>query len=155
MSYTSQYPPAHSWTYVKATSVYSIKFYPYFATDPSKPLVGTGDYNAWASYNYQPTNQRFHIDLGSAKIIERIYYENYHYNGDGSTAGAKNFTFWGSNDATAFATLTYGTDTNWTQIPTSQAYFDQHIAANQGDAKYITLTNSTAYRYYAVKIANN
>lgn len=33
--------------------------------------------------------------------------------------------------------------------------FDQHIAANTADPKYITVTNLTAYRYYAIKIADN
>ena len=158
-TYTSQYPPAQNGTYVKATSVYENNytyFAPYFATDPSKSLVGDQHVGVmWASGEYQITNQRFHIDLGSAKIIKRIYYENAHHYGTYLDSGVKTFTVWGSNNATAFATLTYATDTNWTEITPSQATFDKHIAANQGDAKYITLTNTTAYRYYAVKIADN
>jgi hypothetical protein len=158
-TYTSQYPPAHNSTYVKATSVYEndyAHFAPYFATDPSRSLVGDQHVSVmWASANYSIINQRFHIDLGSAKIIKRIYYENAHHYGIHLEGGVKTFTVWGSNNATAFATLTYATDTNWTEITPSQATFDKHIAANQGDAKYITLTNSTAYRYYAIKIADN
>lgn len=154
-TYTSQYPPAQNGTYVKATSYYDNYCLPYFATDPTKSLInGQDQSNIWASGNLQPTNQRFHIDLGSAKVIKRIYYENNHHYGLWTDGGAKSFTFWGSNNSAAFATLTYGTDTGWTQISTSQAYFDRHIAANQADAKYITLINSTAYRYYAIKIAD-
>ncbi|MBE3116488.1 hypothetical protein IMZ68_04720, partial [Candidatus Bathyarchaeota archaeon] len=51
--------------------------------------------------------------------------------------------------------LTYATDTNWTQLTTSQSYFDEHIAVDQADPKYITVTNTTSYRYYAFKFADN
>ena len=155
-TYTSQYPPAHNDTYVKATTLYSgVAFYPHFTTDPSKPLTGTWNYNSWVSQNAVYTNQRFHIDLGAGKIIRRIYYENAHLSGTRTNAGAKNFTFWGSNEATAFAQLTYATDTDWTQLTTSQSTLDQHVAADQADPKYITVTNTTAYRYYAFKFADN
>jgi hypothetical protein len=157
--YKSEYPPAQSATYVKATSTnVNAGWYPYQATDPSKSLIGNANVNAWLSDSAQKTNQRFHIDLGSAKIIRRIYYENYlnfpSY-GDVTNIGAKTFTFWGSNNATAFSTLTYGTDTYWTQLPTSQSTFDKHVGADVTDPKFITVTNSTAYRYYAIKIADD
>jgi hypothetical protein len=155
MSYTSQYPPAHTDTYVKATSKYSTFYWPYYATDPTKSVLGTISGTTWASAGYSITNQRFHIDLGEAKVIKRIYYENYHDSGSYSNAGVKNFTFWGSNTADAFADLVYGDDTNWTQLTTSASLFDQHVAANQADPKYITVTNTTAYRYYAFKFADD
>lgn len=150
------FPPAHSSTYVKATSQYSTSYVPHFATDPSKPLTGSYSSNAWISVNGTYTNQRFHIDLGSSRIIDRIYYENLHNNGSSIQYGVKNFTLWGSNDASAFADTTYATDTNWTEITgLSQTSFDQHVAANVADPKYITiLGNVTAYRYYAFKIAD-
>jgi len=151
--YSSQYPPSQNSTYVKATSTYSTSFYPYYATDPTKTLIGTANGNAWVAS--APTNQRFHIDLGSSKVVKRIYYENYHNNGSYTNGGAKAFTFWGSNDPDAFAELTYGTDTGWTQLSTVVDEFEQHVASNVADPKYITVTNSTSYRYYAVKIANN
>lgn len=153
-TYTSNYPPAQNETYVKATTIYSTFYFPYFATDPSKSLTGLWDSNSWLS-QYEDTNQRFHIDLGSAKIIRRIYYENAHISGNRTDVGVKNFTFWGSNEATAFAQLTYATDTDWTQLTTSQSTLDQHVEADQTDPKYITVTNSTAYRYYAFKFANH
>ncbi|MFA6006090.1 MAG: discoidin domain-containing protein [Patescibacteria group bacterium] len=155
MAYLSVYPPAHSDTYVKATSNGGVAFRAWFTTNPALLLIGSNLYNQWLSSSSAVTNQRFHIDLGEAKTIKRIYYENSHSNGGYATEGAQNFTLWGSNEASAFSELTYGIDTNWTQLTTSQSTFDQHVAANQVDPKYITITNTTAYRYYALKFADN
>lgn len=152
MAYTSQYPTQDA-DHVKATSELGAAYKPYFTTDPTKSLVGASDNNAWISTT--PTNQRFHIDLGAAFIIRRVYYENEHETGGTTERGCKTFTMWGSNSATAFAELTYGTDTNWTQLTIDDTTFDQHVALNQVDPKYIVVTNSVAYRYYAFKIADN
>jgi hypothetical protein len=148
-SYTTVFPTAHDDTYVKATSKASTDYWPYYSTDPAKTVTGAASGNSWLSN--ATTNQRFHIDLGAGKIIRRIYYENYHASGGDSQYGAKTFTFWGSNTAAAFADLTYATDTNWTQI--GSGVFDQHVALDQADPKYILITNTVDYRYYAVKIA--
>jgi hypothetical protein len=152
-TYASQYPPEHSDTYVKATSSYSYAYRAFFATDPANSLTGTHGYNQWCSYP-ESTNQRFHIDLGSACVIKRIYYENGHISGGSTNVGVKDFTFWGSNDATAFATLTYATDDNWTQLTTDQSSFEQHVSSDVADPHYIEVTNTTGYRYYAIKFAN-
>lgn len=155
-TYTSEYPPAYNSTYVKDTSNSGASEYAaHFAANPANALTGSWSTRAWISANPGTTNQRWHIDLGSAKIIRRIYYENVHNSGGNTTNGVKNFTFWGSNDSSAFSTLTYGTDTNWTQLTTSQSTLDEHSASNAADPKYITITNSTAYQYYAVKCADN
>uniref|UniRef100_A0A6M3XLD9 F5/8 type C domain-containing protein n=1 Tax=viral metagenome TaxID=1070528 RepID=A0A6M3XLD9_9ZZZZ len=159
--YVSQYPPAHNAIYVKARSWWTEapwgdNFRPYFATDPALSVVGSSIGNSWASKETVVVNQRFHIDLGSAKVIKRIYYENYHSHGNGNEAGCKNFSFQGSNDAAAFAaTLNFDDNTNWTDLTIIQSIFDQHVAANQADPKYIMVTNTTAYRYYAFKCNNN
>ena len=158
--YTSQYP-TQSADYVKATSTFSANYYPYFATDPTKSLIGDWVGTTWVTNSI--TNQRFHIDLGSAKIVTKIYYENCHATGEITDRGAKNFTFWGSNEADAFAELTYGTDTDWTQIDTysdkaltqSKTTFDEHSAANEADPKYLYVDNTVTYRYYAFKFADN
>jgi hypothetical protein len=150
--------PTQDADHVKATTNRGNNYLPYFTTDPTKSLIGDTDAAPLGWEKEGPTGtytNRFHIDLGSAKIITRIYYENFHNTGAYTAAGVKNFTFWGSNSATAFAELTYGTDTNWTQLTTSQSTFDQHVDLNQADPKYITVTNITAYRYYAVKIADS
>ena len=154
-TYKSKYPPAYSSTYVKSTTARA-GWEAYFATDPSITLIGAENPGiSWTSLLYSLTNQRFHIDLGSPKVIKRIYYENSHNSGGETTRGAKNFTFWGSNNAAAFAELTYGTDTNWTQLTIAQSTFDQHVAANQADPKYILVTNGNSYRYYAFKFADS
>jgi hypothetical protein len=150
--YASQYPPAHSDTYVKATTTLGAGSEAFQATNPANTLTGSGA--QWYSANGSQANQRFHIDLGSAKTILRVYYENGHVIGTATDRGAKNFTFWGSNTGSAFADTTYATDTNWTQLPTSSAVFDQHVALDQADPKYFTVTNTTAYRYYAFKFAD-
>jgi predicted DNA-binding transcriptional regulator AlpA len=152
--YKSQYPPAQSTTWVKA-NYYSSSYYPWFTTDPTHSLSGSGAGLYW--FNNSPTNNRFHIDLGCPEIINRIYYENHHNGGADTDWGAKTFTLWGSNTASAFADLTYGDDTNWTQITgLSQSTLDQHTAADFPDPKFITITgNTTAFRYYAFKFADN
>jgi len=152
--YTTVQPTAHNDTYVKATSKGSTDFWPYYATDPSKSLTGTRIGNSWMSASGTKQN-RFHIDLGSAKTATRIYYENYHNEGGTTNTGAKTFTVWGSNEAGAFAELTYATDTDWTQITAGQTTFDQHTAVDVADPKYIEITNTVPYRYYAIKIADN
>lgn len=155
-TYTSQQPPAHNATYVKATSNRGASWLPHFATDPAGSLTGSGDSSvSWMTPNGTTTNQRFHIDLGSAKIIRRIYYENWHDSGANTAVGANAFTLWGSNSATAFAELTYGTDTDWTQLTTASSNFEVHVGSDVADPKYILVTNTTSYRYYAIKIATN
>lgn len=150
--YTSVYPPAYNTTYVKATTELQAA---HQATNPSKSLIGIWNGNAWVTPNGDPCQQRFHIDLGEAKVVKRIYYENSHNSGGTTKTGVKNFTLWGSNSADSFAELTYGTDTGWTNLTTSQSYFDEHAAADKPDPKYITVTNSTAYRYYGFKFSDN
>jgi hypothetical protein len=157
-AYTADYPPAHSTTYVKSTTDEgSGNHTPFKATDPALSLVDGSTGNTWYSVTSTVTNQRFHIDIGASAIINRIYYENVHSTGIVTDRGVNNFTFWGSNNAAAFAELTYATDTNWTQITgLSQSTMDEHIGANQADPKYITIAgNSSSYRYYALKIADN
>ena len=156
LPHTSQYPPAQSDTYVKATTRYDeFNYLAHFATDPAKSLTGTAAGNVWVAAEGVRTNQRFHIDLGSAKVIRRIYYDNYHNNGGATNQGVQNFTFWGSNTAGSFAELTYATDTGWTELTVAQNILDQHIAADQADPKYITVTNETSYKYYAFKFADD
>ena len=152
----SQYPPAQSSTYVKSTTKYDTNYWAFYATNPAKSLTGTWSVNAWLSAAATHTNQRFHIDLGGAKIVTRIYYENAHSSGGTTKVGVQNFTFWGSNTgAGTFDDLVYANDEGWTQLTISQSTFDEHTASDVADPKYITVTNSTAYRYYAFKFADN
>jgi hypothetical protein len=127
---------------------------PNMATDPLKTLVNTDTGNCWGS-NLQTTNQRFHIDYGTAFAADKIYYENFHSSGSFTNQGAKNFTLWGSNSSSDFNDLTYANNGTWVQLTTSVSQFDQHVAANTTDPKYITVTNTIPYRYYAFKFADN
>jgi hypothetical protein len=139
--------------HVKATSVYETdKTEPYFATDPIRLVTGEYKFNCWLSA--ESYNQRFHIGLLYPAILRKIYYENYHYNGTQTDAGAKNFTLWGSNTASSFQNKTYEVDTGWTQIGGARQ-FDRHIASDVADPKYITVENNTPYLFYAFKIADN
>lgn len=151
VDYISEYPPAHNDTYVKATSAFDGNYKPYWATDPAKSLTGTWVSNSWVS---SATSQRFHIDLGTAKTITHIYYENSHNSGANTNTGSKNFTFWGSNTAGDFADLVYANNGTWVQLTTATTAFDIHVGTDTADPKYITVTNSTAYRYYAFKLAD-
>jgi hypothetical protein len=150
---TSQYPTQDT-DHVKATTHYNFQFWPYFATDPTKSLTGGYSNNSWISPNNTVTNQRFHIDLGSAFTIKRIYYENSHGSGTLTDGGVQNFTFWGSNTAGDFADLAYANNGTWVQLTPSQSTFDIHVSSDVADPKYITVTNTTAYRYYAFKFAD-
>lgn len=153
--FSSQYPPAQSDTYVKSTTKFGTTYWAYYATDPTKSLTGGASANSWYAVSGTNTNQRFHIDLGSAKIVKRIYYENYHDSGGTTNAGVQNFTFWGSNTgAGTFDDLVYANDEGWTQLTISQSTFDEHTGSDVADPKYIKVTNTTAYRYYAFKFAD-
>jgi hypothetical protein len=156
MGYASQYPPDTTATYVKATTEVSANYDAPQACDPAQdPLDGPSTHEWYSNPLSNPFNQRFHIDLGSAKVVKRVYYENSHNSGANTNRGIRAFTFWGSNNAVSFADLVYGDDAGWTLLATSVAEFDQHVAVDQLDPKYFTVTNNTAYRYYALKIATN
>lgn len=159
--FVSVFPPAFSTTYIKATNELSESAWQ--ATDPTKNLYGDEAGNSWLTGTYpggNNMNTRFHIDLGTPIIITKIYYVNslvfYDYDSTWHGGeGVKAFTFWGSNSATAFTTLTYATDTDWTQLTTDISQMLYHVEANQPDDRYVLVTNSTAYRYYAFKFSGN
>jgi len=152
VNFTSQYPTLDT-DHVKATSYYSSDYYPHYACDNSKSVTGQCWRQGWMVN--ATTNQRFHIDLGTSKVIKRIYYENEHETGTLTSRGVKNFTLWGSNNADDFNDLTYANNGTWTSIPLSWYYFDRHIDSNQSDPKYfVVYSYSVAYRYYALKFAD-
>lgn len=155
-SFASQFPPAHNGTYVKATTISAANYYPYWATDPAKSLTGTYVSNEWM--NNGTGGDRFHIDLGSEKQIDRVYLENMHDTGTpthNGYYGVKTFTLWGSNEATAFAQLTYATDTDWTQLTCDRTTWNAHVSADQSDPQYALVLTPGSYRYYCLKFADN
>lgn len=149
-SYESVYPPAHSFTYVKSTTNAN-QLYAEYSTDPAKSLTGSKWSNSWLS-TATHGEQRFHIDLGEAKVVKRIYYENFHDSGSDTNLGAKGFSFWGSNDGNSFAKLDYSIDTGWNALSITPNEFVQHPASDVADPRYILVTNDVAYRYYCVKV---
>ena len=149
---TYQLPPAQNTTYVKALTE-PTGYLSFYATDPALSVTGAALNNAWKST--ANTNQTIHIDLGSAKIVDGFWYENYHDSGTATTNGGKNFSLYGSNTASAFTTLAYATNTNWTAITTDVTQLVQHTASNVADPHYIKLIPSpVAYRYYRIRIAD-
>jgi len=155
-AYKPKYPLLHNDTYVKATTKNAaLGVEAHHATDPTLSKTGTLVDVSWLSDGNEKTNQRFHIDLGSAKVIKRIYLENFHSLGLATGYGVKNFTFWGSNNAAAFADLTYANDANWTQLSVDISFWDIHIVGDTSDPQYALVTNDVAYRYYAFKFADN
>ncbi len=153
-TYTSVYPPAHSATYVKATSTsLSGTSYPYFATDPTTSVTGTTANQCWLSF-VTFEEQKFNIDLGSVKNIRRIYLENLHNSGTNTHLGIKNFLFYGTNSATAFANTTYSNTDDLTLLGTFEA--TEHPATDTADPQYFALSSNGAnYRYYVLRIVDS
>jgi PKD repeat protein len=120
--YASQFPVANNDTYVKATSNWSTAptagfFRPWFATNQSLSLTGDAINNSWISASGAVTAQRLNIDLGSAKLINRVYYQNFHQAGALTNDGVRNVTVWGSNTAGSFTDVNYYDNGGWTQLP--------------------------------------
>ena len=156
MSYQAVYPPAYSSTYVKATTN-TFEMEPHKALDPSQSPSGDAYPYCWMSNVGNPTSQRFHVDLGSAKVIGKIVYCNYHNAGYNTIRGVNGFTLQGSNSSSSFSNLTYATDTGWTTIEKSPASMTRHTQTYDGALFYEIIVTSpiTPYRYYALKCANN
>jgi len=153
-SFMSQYPPALTTNYVKATSVlHATNYAAHLACSTSTSLVDAAILNSWVANN--KVNQRFHINIGIVRILKQFMYENYHDYGTYTNRGVRHFTLWGSNDDNAFADLVYSHDTNWTELVCSQNTFDEHAEIGTSDPKYITVTNVIGYKYYAFKFADN
>lgn len=152
--YESQYPIAYNTDTVKVSTINGGTFNGYQTMNPALSLIGGWDNTQWLSLQNNVTNQRFHIDLNQTYVIKRIYYENGHSNGGNTKNAPENFTFWGTNSSSSFDEMTYGTDTGWTQLVTSQSTLDEHTESNIEDPKYITVTNSIGYRYYGFKFAD-
>jgi len=148
-TYTSHYPPAFSWTYVKATTTSGV-CYPYKAADPALSLVGYGgSTNEWWSTDIW---QKFNIDLGDAYVFSRLYIENSHDAGDYVDWGIRYFSVYGTNSADAFANLTYANTTDLVLLGTFEA--QKHALVDASDPQYFILENTTAYRYLVLRLGD-
>jgi len=152
MGFTPVYPPAHSDTYVKATSRYTTSYEPWFATNPAQSLTGSSTSTEWQSSTY--AGQKLRIDFASSKVIKRIYLENSHSVGGITDYGIKDFEVYGSDTYSAFTSNTYSDVANCTLLGTFQAA--AHVGSDTTDPQYFDLSsNSTGYIYYIIRIANN
>jgi hypothetical protein len=151
-TYTAQYPLAHNNTYVKATSADSNQE-GWRGTDPALSLTGSYQYTSWLTPNGTVSNQKHNIDLGAPRVIRRLCLENFHHNGGLLTLGIKNFIFYGTHSAAAFANTTYSDLTDLVELGSYQA--SQHAATNASDPQYFLVENGTAYQYYALRCADN
>jgi len=148
------FPAAYSDTYVKATTHHDANHEPWLSADPTldRHLDFTG--RQWLTTYNVVTNQRWNIDLGSAKIIKQIMLENSHHSATYLTIGIKDFVLQGSNDPNSLAQTNYASDQYWTDIETGlQAA--AHSAEDLDDPQLFDITNEIAYRYYSLKMANN
>jgi hypothetical protein len=153
--YVAVYPPAYNETYIKTTNRW-FEFEGFRAVDPALSLSGGRYLNSWLTENGHTGSQRFHVEFASAQVIKRIEYCNSHHDGYETDAGVKDFTIQGSNSATAFANLTYADNTDWTDITANISSMTQHTEGYDGAIwRIIELTNDVAYKYYAIKCANN
>lgn len=149
--------PAYNTSFAKATTQINASYAAWLPCNPALSVIGAISGNSWGSSFGNVTNQRYHFDLGNAVNISQIYYENGHQSGVQTDQGIKNFTLQGSNTAASFATVTFASESGWTDIGNlSQTYFDSHSAVNAADPKYINIAgNSGSFRYYALKIVDN
>ena len=152
MAYVSQYPPAQSATYVKATTTLAGDYYPYNATDPTNSLTGGPSGNQWYSESGALYN-KINIDLGEAVIITRLYIENGNESGAYTGFGIKGLEIYGTNSADAFANTTYVTLTDLTLIDTIEVA--QHVASDVADPQYFALDNITAYQYIVLRVVTS
>jgi len=173
MGYVSIIPELDG-MHVAATSYAVIGGLPQYTCDPNMPLDDAWTEHAWNTptffantIGYTPINdlytepeytignQKFIIDLGDEYVIERIYYENGHSVGYVGTPeyGAKNTIIYGSNSPDVLLDIDYYSVFNLTQL--WSGILEKHAVVNASDPKYIDLINSTPYRYYVFRIADN
>lgn len=149
-SYTTQFPiaaiPASNWNNMHD---------PMDAMKSDNIAIDGWDYQSWTPNWTSFANSCINIDLGSAKTIQRIYYENAHTSGEYTQTGSKDFTFWGSNLEASYNETTYAIDTGWTQLTCNVSELIRHTASNVLDPQYVLVTNDTAYRYYRLKVSSS
>ena len=118
-----------------------------------KYTIGGIQTEGWQSNVGSASEQKINFDLSEPKIIKKLYLENYHSTGNPDDRGIRNFTVYGTNEATAFNNTTYADTNDLTELGVFEA--SAHIAADNNDPQIFDLTNDTAYRYYILRIADN
>jgi len=152
-NYSPNFLPRNSATYALATSE-TAGYEAFEAVNRSNLVVAGAVNGAWLSASSSNANQKFNVDLGSAKIIKKLALDNY-INGTSTDTdiGIQNFLVYGTNNSAAFNNTTYANTADLTLLGTFAA--TEHIAIQNSDVQVFDLTNSVAYRYYVVRVADN
>ena len=150
MTYTANYPPAQSSTYVKASS-YIGGFDPFYATDPALSLTGDCTGTSWLSGT--TAVQKIVVDFGSAVAFDRLYLDNYHHYGGYTTRGIYQYRLYGSNSSEALTRYANSTDlTDLTLIGSYTAA--EHVASDTSDPQFFVLDGND-YQYAVLIIDAN
>lgn len=153
--YSDVQPPVVSKTTINATSEYSLgTFAALYAIMPNLRPTGGVEKNGWLSAATYKTNQRINIDFGRKIVITKIEIVNYHKSGTDTDKGIKNFIIQGSNLATSFNDTTYAS-IGWTDVETGLQCSEHTVIDEKNSQSFIFADNHIAYRYYAIKIADN
>jgi PKD repeat protein len=160
-TYTIQPLPSVNKLFINATNSYPSQHEPLSLMNNASSLIGSpiSEYDQmWLTNNLYIKEIRLTIDLGEAKIIRNVTYNNGHLSGTVTNRGAKNFVMQGSNSDSylyRYKMPEYENNTGWTNLTTSVTQFAQHAAVDVADNQSFLVTNTNAYRYYSFKIADN
>jgi hypothetical protein len=129
----------------------------YFRSNYNVPAVVNSFYEVahytWSgAYTYTAgtlTNVKINYDFASPVILNRLFLLNYRQNSN-FTIGVKDFSVYGTNIQSAFENTTYANTTDLVLLGTFTAnmYIDT-------SGQYFYINNTTPYRYYVLRIANN
>lgn len=129
-----------------------LDYQPQFAFDLNRSLTGSPVNNAWRTNTvFQNSASRIVVDLGSEQTIKALRYQNFHDPNAGVTMntqyGVKDFTLYGSNDASDFNPNSGGSVTNTMNIIFT-GQFAQKSAVDVPEIISIGLNNTSPFRYY-------
>jgi len=122
-----------------------------WASNRSSSVTGSASANAYQAYNIN-AEVKYVFSHITAVIPDSITIENYHNSGADTNLGVKNVLVYGSNAAT-FPTTTYADDTDLTLLTT--ILVDEHSASDVAEPQTFSITTSTAYKHYVLKLVDN
>jgi len=164
MSYTTIVPTLDVY-HVCPSTIKDENYQGYYAFDTSTSLLGSSnDDNAWLSQHREQAKQRINVDLGSAYIIRRMMYVNYHNSGGDMNEGIQYFQIYGSNSNIMFDSYNNGGGLTllWdgklercTFDPPNPTAAFPNLPVYNPVPQYVTIDNMTPYKFYALKIWNN
>ncbi len=172
-SFMSQFPINNNATNIRASSFSADGgFLPHFATKADFVTIGSTINNAWLSEDGAYSGQKFNIDLGNAKLIHRIYLENYRGPGSNVNPGIKRFYVYGSNSYADFDDLNFNNLSPTMKLlgrfdNESSGRFDsqaqRHGKADSSFPQFFYLTdngageytNDRVFRFYIIRISSN